>query len=149
MHDHVLFGLVIVACYLKLTVQFCHGCLLWLMQLKLQCLLCELQSFLSEEQPLIWLQDPSFDPYAFAKVATRTASSEAGSAAACSLNVQNFFKELFALSNNSTGTKTINHHMKLCSDSDVKSAQDTPSLAGFLVQLWIIGVSCASHIVSL
>jgi len=95
------------------------------------------------KQPLIWVQDPSFDPYAFAKVATRTASSEAGSAAACPLNVQNFFKELFALANNSTGIKTINHHMKLCSDSALKSAQDAPSLATFLGQLWIIGASCA------
>ena len=95
------------------------------------------------KQPLIRVQDPSFDPYAFAKVATRTASSEAGSAAACPLNVQNFFKELFALSNNSTGIKTINHHMKLCSDSDLKSAQDAPSLANFLGYLWVVGVSCA------
>jgi len=95
------------------------------------------------KQPLIWVQDPSFDPYAFAKVAIRTASSEAGSAAACPLNVQNFFKELFALSNNSTGIKTINHHMKLCSDSDLKSAQDAPSLANFLGNLWVVGVSCA------
>ncbi|DBB05210.1 hypothetical protein WJX82_009396 [Trebouxia sp. C0006] len=83
--------------------------------------------------------DPSFDPYAFAKVATRTASSEAGSAAACPRNVQSFFKELFALSNNSTGVELINQHMKLCSDSKLKSAQDTSGLASFLGELWVIG----------
>ena len=111
-------------------------------------MLCCLVQRVSESKLLvwkqlsIWLQDASFDPYAFAKVATRTASSEAGSAAACPRNVQSFFKELFALSNNSTGVELINQHMKLCSDSKLKSAQDTSGLASFLGELWVIGVSC-------
>ncbi|DBA73483.1 TPA: hypothetical protein ACH3X1_011511 [Trebouxia sp. C0004] len=40
-----------------------------------------------------------------------------GSAAACPENVQNFFKNLFALAKNSSGLDQINTDVKLCPDS--------------------------------
>ena len=59
-------------------------------------------------QQSTFLQDPSYDPYGFAKVATRTASKESGSAAACAGNVQLFFQTIFQLGQSSSGLAQIN-----------------------------------------
>ncbi|KAL0041038.1 hypothetical protein WJX77_002934 [Trebouxia sp. C0004] len=88
--------------------------------------------FVGEETPIeIWTTtqwlpldqatDPSYDLHGYAKVATIAASSEMGSAAACPENVQNFFKNLFALAKNSSGLDQINTDVKLCPDSLVKT----------------------------
>jgi len=89
------------------------------------------------------VQDPSYDPYGFAKVATRAASSEMGSAAACPENVQNFFKMLFALAKNSSGLNQINTDMNLCPDSMVKTYdQVNQTLAAFIQSAWTTAVGC-------
>lgn len=54
------------------------------------------------------LQDPSYDPYGFAKVATRAASSQFGAAEACPANVQKFFRTIFRIGLGSSGIDQIN-----------------------------------------
>ncbi|DBA80617.1 hypothetical protein WJX77_006015 [Trebouxia sp. C0004] len=80
--------------------------------------------------------DPSYDPYGFAKVATRAASSEGGSAAACPANVQKFFQTIFSLGASASGRKTINTDMSLCSDSTLASDDDVQSLALYVQNQW-------------
>ncbi|DBA69290.1 TPA: hypothetical protein ACH3X2_012961 [Trebouxia sp. C0005] len=80
--------------------------------------------------------DPSYDPYGFAKVATRTASSEGGSAAACPANVQKFFQTILSLGASASGRKTINTDMSLCSDSTLASDDDVQNLALYVQNQW-------------
>ncbi len=88
------------------------------------------------------LQDPSYDPYGFAKVATRAASSEGGSAAACPANVQQFFQTIFSLANTPGGLEQINSDMNLCSDSMVTSHDMVNStLAQYVQMQWVSAVS--------
>ena len=88
------------------------------------------------------MQDPSYDPYGFAKVATRTASSESGSAAACPGNVQKFFQTLFQLAKTKSGLDQINQDMSLCTDSLVTSVdQMNGTLAQFVQGQWVSAVS--------
>ncbi len=92
------------------------------------------------------LQDPSYDPYGFAKVATRTASSEGGAAANCPTNVRKFFQTLSSLSDTTTGLKQINNDMSLCSDSKVESADDVGTLAQYVQTQWVTAVSYIPHL---
>lgn len=85
--------------------------------------------------------DPSYDPSGYAKVATRTASSLAGAAAACPVNVQNWFKMLFSMAATSSGIEQINTQLKLCSDSLMQSATDVNfTLASAVRIAWTNGV---------
>ena len=95
------------------------------------------------------LQDPSYDPYGFAKVATRTASSQAGAAAACPGNVQKFFQTIFDLGLSSSGLGQINQvHSSLPCALINTSARDQLTAAGFGISDVIFiafrhtGVSC-------
>ncbi|KAL0021289.1 hypothetical protein WJX79_009826 [Trebouxia sp. C0005] len=82
--------------------------------------------------------DPSYDPYGFAKVATRAASSEGGSADACPSNVQDFFQTIFSLANTLDGLNQINTDMQLCSDSQVSSYdQVNGTLAQYVQGQWV------------
>lgn len=93
------------------------------------------------------LQDPSYDPYGFAKVATRTASSQAGAAPACSANVQKFFQTLFQLGQSPSGLDQVNQDMSLCSNSMVASYTDlNSSLAAWVQFRWTDAVSSSSFI---
>lgn len=88
------------------------------------------------------LQDPSYDPYGYAKVATRTASSEVGAAAACPANVQSFFKMLFTMATTKSGLQQINTQLSLCSDSQMQTADDVnTTLASFVRIAWTNAVS--------
>ncbi len=88
------------------------------------------------------MQDPSYDPYGFAKVATRAASSEGGSADACPSNVQDFFQTIFSLANTSDGLNQINTDMNLCSDSAVSSYdQVNQTLAQYVQMQWVSAVT--------
>ena len=88
------------------------------------------------------MQDPSYDPYGYAKVATRTASSEVGAAAACPANVQAFFKTLFTMAETESGLQDINTQLSLCDDSLVKTANDVNfTLASFVRIAWTNAVS--------
>ncbi|KAL3145923.1 hypothetical protein ABBQ38_015287 [Trebouxia sp. C0009 RCD-2024] len=78
--------------------------------------------------------DPSYDPYGFAKVATQTASSQAGAAPACSANVQKFFQTLFQLGQSPSGLDQVNQDMFLCSNSMVTSYTDVNSSLATWVQ---------------
>ena len=89
----------------------------------------------------VTLQDPSYDPYGFAKVATRAASSEGGSAAACPANVQKFFQTIMSLGTSASGRKTINTDMSLCSDSTLASDDDVLNLALYVQNQWTTAVS--------
>lgn len=92
------------------------------------------------------MQDPSYDPYGYAKVATRTASSQAGAAPACSRNVQKFFQTIFQLGQSPSGLDQINQEMSLCSNSLVTSYTDVnSSLAGWVQYRWINAVSSLPH----
>ena len=91
--------------------------------------------------PWQWLlQDPSYDPYGFAKVATFAASSEGGSAAACPTNVQKFFSTMLSLGSSASGRKTINTDMSLCSDSTLASDDDAQNLALYVQNQWTTAV---------
>lgn len=92
---------------------------------------------------LFWrLQDPSYDPFGFAKTATRTASSQAGAAAACPANVQKFFATLFARARSPAGLDLINKDLNLCPESYVDSyTQVNQTLAKYFQDLWVSGVS--------
>ncbi len=91
---------------------------------------------------LLVSQDPSYDPYGFAKVATRAASSEGGSADACPSNVQDFFQTIFSLANTSDGLNQINTDMHLCSDSMVSSYdQVNQTLAQYIQMQWVSAVT--------
>lgn len=91
---------------------------------------------------LLVSQDPSYDPYGFAKVATRAASSEGGSADACPANVQEFFQTIFSLANTSDGLNQINTDMNLCSDSMVSSHdQVNQTLAQYVQMQWVFAVT--------
>lgn len=82
------------------------------------------------------------DPYGFAKVATRAASSEMGSAAACPTNVQNFFKTIFAMANSTSGLAQIDSALNLCQDSRVTLYDDVNQmLAAFVHFSWTSAVS--------
>lgn len=88
------------------------------------------------------LQDPSYDPYGFAKVATRTASSLAGAADACPGLVQKFFQTIFQLAESSSGLDQINQDMSLCSHSVVTSRdQVNQTLAQNVQGQWAQAVS--------
>ena len=88
------------------------------------------------------VQDPSYDPYGYAKVATRTASSEVGAAAACPANVQSFFKMLFTMATTKSGLQEINTQLSLCSDSQMQTAEDVnTTLASFVRIAWTNAVS--------
>lgn len=94
---------------------------------------------------MVVVQDPSFDPYGFAKVATRTASSLAGAAAACPSNVQAFFKTIFAMATTASGLQDINAQLNLCEDAKMTSADDVKSrLAAYVRVMWTNAVSCSS-----
>ena len=90
--------------------------------------------------PLL-LQDPSYDPYAFAKVATRSASSEGGSAPACAANVRKFFQTIMSDNHTTSGLQQINNAMSLCSESQVESASDVLVLANYVLYQWVSAVS--------
>ncbi|KAL0040914.1 hypothetical protein WJX79_009751 [Trebouxia sp. C0005] len=82
--------------------------------------------------------DPSYDPYGFAKIATRTASSEAGSAAACPTNVHKFFTTLFARAQTPEGLEQINTDLNLCRNSEVQSYGDVnATLAYYVLSSWV------------
>ena len=88
------------------------------------------------------LQDPSYDIFGYAKIATRTASSQAGSAAACPANVQKFFATLFHRAQSSAGLDLINTDLSLCPKSYVGSyTQVNQTLAKYFQGLWVSGVS--------
>lgn len=88
------------------------------------------------------LKDPSYDPYGFAKIATRTASSEAGSAAACPTNVHKFFTTLFARAQTPEGLEQINTDLNLCRNSEVQSYGDVnATLAYYVLSSWVSAVS--------
>lgn len=88
------------------------------------------------------MQDPSYDIFGYAKIATRTASNQAGSAAACPANVQKFFATLFTRAQNSAGLYLINTDLSLCRESYVGSyTQVNQTLAKFFQNLWVSGVS--------
>lgn len=88
------------------------------------------------------LQDPSYDPYGFAKVATRTASSLAGSAAACPANVQSFFKTIFAMAQTQSGLDDLNTQLNLCDSSKMRTATDVnATLATYVLYQWVSAVS--------
>lgn len=88
------------------------------------------------------LQDPSYDIFGYAKIATWTASSQAGSAAACPANVQKFFATLFARAQNPAGLALINQELNLCPESYVGSyTQVNQTLAKYFQNLWVSGVS--------
>lgn len=88
------------------------------------------------------MQDPSYDPYGYGKVATRTASSLAGSAAACPGNVQNFFKTIFAMATTPSGITDLNTQLGLCNDSKLKTAAEVnATLATYVLYTWIGAVS--------
>lgn len=92
-----------------------------------------------------YLQDPSYDIFGYAKIATRTASRQAGSAAACPANVQKFFATLFKRAQNSAGLDLINTDLSLCPNSYVGSyTQVNHTLAEYFQNLWVSGVS--SHL---
>ena len=93
------------------------------------------------------LQDPSFNPFGYARLATRAASSEGGAAAACPSNVQNFFKTIFSMGNSSQGIQQIHQQLHLCRSSlPISSYNDVNStLAPFFRVLWTVGVRfCAT-----
>lgn len=88
------------------------------------------------------LQDPSYDAFGFAKIATHTASSQAGAAAACPANVQKFFSSLFARAQTFSGLDQINVDLNLCHNSYVGSYSDVnQTLAAFVQSVWVSGVS--------
>ena len=87
------------------------------------------------------MQDPSYDPYAFSKVATRSASTEGGSAAACAGNVRKFFQTIMSDNHTTSGYQQINNAMSLCSDSQMGSASDVLALANYVLFQWISAVS--------
>lgn len=88
------------------------------------------------------LQDPSFNPFGYARLATRAASSEGGAAAACPTNVQSFFKTIFSMGNSSQGIQRIHQQLNLCRSSlPINSYNDVNStLAPFFRVLWTVGV---------
>lgn len=95
------------------------------------------------------VQDPSYDPYGYAKVATRTASSVVGAPASCPANVQAFFKTLFTMAETDSGLQDINTQLSLCSDSQVKTADDVnQTLASFVRIAWTNAVRLLSHLLS-
>lgn len=81
--------------------------------------------------------DPSYDPYAFGKVATRSASTEGGSAAACAGNVRKFFQTIMSDNHTTSGYQQINNAMSLCSDSQMGSASDVLALANYVLFQWV------------
>lgn len=88
------------------------------------------------------VQDPSYDPYGYAKVVTRAASSIGGSTAACPGNVQKFFKTLFDLAKTQDGFQQINTAMSLCDGATVDSYDAVnQSLAQTLSSQWTQAVS--------
>ena len=93
------------------------------------------------------LQDPSYDIFGFAKIATRTASAEAGAAAACPANVQKFFSTLFARAQTDSGLQQINADLNLCQDAYVSSYADVNrTLAAYVQNTWVSGVSMTMHL---
>lgn len=89
-----------------------------------------------------FVQDPSYDAYGYAKVATRTASSLAGAAAACPVNVQNFFKTIFAMAKTASGLQDLNKQLIICEGSEIKTAEDVNStLAAYVRHMWTRAVS--------
>ena len=93
-----------------------------------------------ESGQLLLLQDPSYDPYAFAKVATRTASAEGGSAPACADNVRKFFQSIMSDNRTTSGLQQINSGLNLSSDSQVESAADVLTLANYVLFQWVSAV---------
>ena len=87
------------------------------------------------------LQDPSYDPYGFAKVATRAASTEGGSAAACVSNVRKFFQTVISMNSTRSGLNQIDQGLKLCSDSQVASTDDVGVLTNYVSFQWVSAVS--------
>ena len=87
-------------------------------------------------------QDPSYDPYSFAKVATRTASTEGGAAAACASNVRKFFQTVISMNSTKSGLNQINQGLNLCSDSQVESTADVGVLTNYVSYQWVSAVRC-------
>ena len=96
------------------------------------------------------VQDPSYDLYGYAKVATRTASSIGGAAAACPANVQAFFKTILSLGETPSGRQQINDGMSLCANSTLDSPSDVLALAQYVQSSWYLAVSllqcCAASV---
>ena len=87
------------------------------------------------------VQDPSYDPYGFAKVATRAASTEGGAAAACASNVRKFFQTVISMNSTRSGLSQINQGLNLCSDSQVSSTDDVGDLTNYVSFQWVSAVS--------
>ena len=86
------------------------------------------------------MQDPSYDAFGFAKIATCTASSQAGCASVCPANVQKFFSTLFSRAETLSGRSQISTDLNLCQNEE--SYQDVnQTLAAFIQNAWVTGVS--------
>ena len=93
------------------------------------------------------LQDPPYDANSFAKIVTRDASSEAGSAAACVPNMRKGWQILLNGGESESGRELISDAMRLCPHSAVDSKYDAIQLAQWLQSAWdYLAMVCATHI---
>ena len=81
-------------------------------------------------------QDPPYDANSFAKIVTRDASPEAGSAAACVPNMRKGWQVLLNAGGSESGRKLISDAMNLCPHSTVTSKDDAVLLAQWLQNAW-------------
>ena len=82
------------------------------------------------------MQDPAYDANSFAKIVTRDASPEAGSAAACVPNMRKGWQVLLNAGDSESGRKLISDAMNLCPHSTVDSKNDAILLAQWLQSAW-------------
>ena len=81
-------------------------------------------------------QDPPYDANSFAKIVTRDASPEAGSAAACVPNMRKGWQVLLNAGGSESGRKLISDAMHLCPHSTITSNDDAILLAQWLQSAW-------------
>ena len=81
-------------------------------------------------------QDPPYDDKSFAKIVTRDASLEAGSAAACVPNMRKGWQVLINAGDSESGRKLITEATHMCPQSAVESKEDAKALAEWLQNAW-------------
>ncbi|GAB4814859.1 hypothetical protein N2152v2_001905 [Parachlorella kessleri] len=81
-------------------------------------------------------EDPPWDSGSFAKIVTRDAWPEGGSAHDCADNVRRAWKTLFKWGKSGGGRAAIGHAMRLCNDSSLDNKDDVAELADWASSAW-------------
>ncbi|KDD71492.1 serine carboxypeptidase S28, partial [Helicosporidium sp. ATCC 50920] len=81
-------------------------------------------------------ENPPYDAGSFARIVTRDASPEGGSAPACAPNARSAWQALFELSDSSQGRSRARRALRLCPSVRLESKEDGVAVANWAQGAW-------------